>query len=465
MNYPSWDVPVIGGVWVIGGMAIMHIMISHFAIGGGLYLPLAEYRALRAGRQDWMPVLKGHAKFFLILTAAVGTVTGVGIWFSIGLANPEATSTLIHYFVFGWAIEWAFFLMEITAAAVYFYTFGRVSDELHLKVGWVYSITSFFTLFIINGILTFMLSPGDTWVSLAGSGTEAGAFWSAFFNPTFWPSLVLRVAACCALAGVWAFFTAARMDETKQGRLKEEFARYSVKWLVPAYLLMPVCFLLYIYQVPVGQRLLLELGTHTIGAGLFTQVTRMATMSIAGCFSLAIIAYLLAWWSPRELRFWQAVAIFLVTFASFGATEYTREMLRKPYVIGRHLYSNGVRVKDVARINQEGYLTKSIWTRPEEKTGTSPEAVLARGEMMFRGACMSCHTVDGYRGIRRLNAARDFKAIGSILTLLHDQPEDSKYNAFMPPLVGTPDEINALNTYLYSLVQPLQTPAEPAPAK
>ena len=39
MNYPFWDVPVIGGAWVIGIIAIFHMMISHFAVGGGFYLP------------------------------------------------------------------------------------------------------------------------------------------------------------------------------------------------------------------------------------------------------------------------------------------------------------------------------------------------------------------------------------------------------------------------------------------
>ena len=104
MNYPVWDVPIIGSSWVIGGIAIFHVLISHFAIGGGFYLPLAERKALREGSDDWMRVLKGHDKFFLVLTAVFGAVTGVGIWFSIGLASPEATSTLIHNFVFGWAI-------------------------------------------------------------------------------------------------------------------------------------------------------------------------------------------------------------------------------------------------------------------------------------------------------------------------------------------------------------------------
>ncbi len=51
MNYPFWDIPYLGSGWVIGIIAIFHVMISQFAVGGGLYLPLAERKALREGAQ------------------------------------------------------------------------------------------------------------------------------------------------------------------------------------------------------------------------------------------------------------------------------------------------------------------------------------------------------------------------------------------------------------------------------
>src|SRR5208283_6034757 len=185
MNYPFWDIPYLGSGWVIGIIAIFHVMISQFAVGGGLYLPLAERKALREGREDWLKELVGYSKFFLVLTGVFGTISGVGIWFAIGLTHPEATSTLIHNFVFGWAIEWVFFMVELTTIAVYYYTWDRIDPKLHLKVGWVYAGASIATLVIINGILTFMLTPGDTWISVAGTGHEASKFWNAFFNPTY----------------------------------------------------------------------------------------------------------------------------------------------------------------------------------------------------------------------------------------------------------------------------------------
>ena len=172
MNYPFWDIPYLGSGWVIGIIAIFHVMISQFAVGGGLYLPLAERKALRECRNDWLAELVGYSKFFLILTGVFGTISGVGIWFAIGLTNPEATSTLIHNFVFGWAIEWVFFMVELTTAAVYYYTWNKIDAKLHLIVGWVYAGASVCTLIIINGILTFMLTPGDTWLGVAGTGTK-----------------------------------------------------------------------------------------------------------------------------------------------------------------------------------------------------------------------------------------------------------------------------------------------------
>ncbi len=135
-------------------------MISQFAVGGGFYLALAERKARRENRADWLEVIRAHSKFFLILTGVFGAVSGVGIWFSIGLASPESTSALIHNFVFGWAMEWCFFIVEIATATVYYYTWDRVDAETHMRLGWLYAGTSWCTLVIINGILTFMLTPG-----------------------------------------------------------------------------------------------------------------------------------------------------------------------------------------------------------------------------------------------------------------------------------------------------------------
>jgi cytochrome bd ubiquinol oxidase subunit I len=445
MNYPFWNVPHIGSGWVIGAIAIFHIMISHFAVGGGLYLPMTEQKALREGRRDWLEALRGHSKFFLILTGVFGAVSGVGIWFAIGLANPEATSTLIHNFVFGWAIEWVFFMVELTTAAVYYYTWGRVSNELHLKIGYVYAIASLFTLVIINGILTFMLTPGESWLAVAGTGQEASRFWPAFFNPTYWPSLFLRATVCVSLAGIWALVTCSRLDGVRNPRLKAELVRWSVKWLVPSFVVLPFLLAWYLWQVPQSQRLLLQLGMQTIGAGAFTQVTRVALLILLTSATIVGVVYLFAWRSPQTFPLPHALAVLVLGLVATASAEYCREMLRKPYVVGRHMFSNGVRVSQVATFNQEGYLSRSPWIG----TNATP---LRQGQIMFQGQCLACHTADAYRSMKELLAGRDRESIGNLLAVLHDYKPDSPYRAFMPPLVGTTNEIRALGDYLATLI-------------
>lgn len=77
---------------------------------------------------------------------------------------------------------------------------------------------------------------------------------------------------------------------------------------------------------------------------------------------------------------------------------------------------------------------------------------------MFRGQCMNCHTMDGYRSIRKLMSERDHKGIENLLHVLHEDSATSPYRNFMPPLTGTPAEIAALADYLDHEVHPAAGP-------
>jgi cytochrome bd-type quinol oxidase subunit 1 len=458
MNYPFWNIPYLGSGWVIGIIAIFHVMISQFAVGGGLYLPMAERKAMRmADKQmgaEWLKQLARYSKFFLILTGVFGTVSGVGIWFAIGLTHPEATSTLIHNFVFGWAMEWVFFIVELTTIAVYYYTWDRIDPKLHLKVGWVYAGASVATLVIINGILTFMLTPGDAWLAVAGTGREAAKFWFAFFNPTYWPSLFLRSCVCASLAGIWALITASRIDGDQQPALKTSLVKWSVKWLVPSFVAMPFLTVWYLWMVPASQRALLTLGIDTINSGTFSTVTRIALIIIVTSATIVGVAYYLAYRNPRDFNLSHAVAVLLLALIATGSGEYAREMLRKPYVIGRWMYSNGVRVPYVARINQEGYLTQAGYQMHSSWVWNGSNSSYSRGEAIFRGECGSCHTLNGYRPLTQLLAGRDRTNIANFITMLHENKPDSPYRRFMPPMVGVQQDVNDLADYLDAQVNP-----------
>ena len=83
---------------------------------------------------------------------------------------------------------------------------------------------------------------------------------------------------------------------------------------------------------------------------------------------------------------------------------------------------------------------------------------------MFRGQCLACHTARGYRSMHRLLAERDAGSIRNILQMLHEAPEESPYRSFMPPLVGTEGEIQALAAYLHQKIKvdPARPPGAPS---
>ena len=94
-----------------------------------------------------------------------------------------------------------FFFVEIAAALIYFNTWDKISKRAHVAIGWIYFVSAYLSLVIINGIITFMLTPGE-WLA-------TGAFWDGFFNPTYWPSLVLRTGICLIMATAFMVLAAA----------------------------------------------------------------------------------------------------------------------------------------------------------------------------------------------------------------------------------------------------------------
>ncbi|MCC6443589.1 MAG: hypothetical protein IT210_09075 [Armatimonadetes bacterium] len=81
------------------------------------------------------------------MTVVCGAITGVGIWWTIGLASPLATETLIHIFVFGWAMEYIAFILEITSGFMFFYFWGRPDEKTHVRMAWMYAVWAWISLF------------------------------------------------------------------------------------------------------------------------------------------------------------------------------------------------------------------------------------------------------------------------------------------------------------------------------
>lgn len=421
MNYPVWYLPEIGGGFLIALIAVLHVFVSHFAVGGGLYLIYSEKKGLRENNPGILDFTKYHARFFLLITMVFGSITGVGIWFIIALVNPAATSILIHTFVFGWAAEWVFFLVEITAAFVYFYTFGKMDSATHLKVGWVYFISAWMSLLLINGIIAFMLTPGE-WL-------ENHNFWVGFFNPSFLPSLFFRTFIAIMLAGVYGYLSA---SFTKDRAVRETMTRFSSKWALWSLAGVLLSGLWYAGILPDQAKALVFGKSPTIlaalGWGAVSTVALLAITLIAGIIRPAL--------NLKPV----AVAAMLCGLVMIGSFEWSREAARRPYAINEIIYSNMIMKDDVAFISEKGFMKTAKWVQNREVTD---ETRTGAGEELFVHQCYACHTLGGFNNdLKARTAHMSFGALDSYIRRIH------QVRYFMPPFAGNGAESQALAAYI-----------------
>ena len=144
-------------------------------------------------------------------------------------------------------MEWVFFMIELTTIAVYYYTWNRIPEKLHLKVGWVYAGASAATLIIINGILDIHADAGRhmDWRRRNGRTKPANSGMHFSIQPT-------GRAFCCALAfalrwpgyGRWSPRAASMATSSRNSR--PAWCKWSVKWLVPSFVAMPFLMIWYL---------------------------------------------------------------------------------------------------------------------------------------------------------------------------------------------------------------------------
>ncbi len=64
MNYPVWDLTTFGGGFIIAFVAVVHVLVSHFAVGGGLFLITLEKKAYKDEDANLLGYVKNIANSF-----------------------------------------------------------------------------------------------------------------------------------------------------------------------------------------------------------------------------------------------------------------------------------------------------------------------------------------------------------------------------------------------------------------
>lgn len=428
MNFPVVEFPWFGNGTVIALVATIHVLISHgVAIGGIALMVSFEYRAHKTNNLRLEQFTRSLSKWILIITTTVGAITGVGIWFSTTVLQPASIGSLLRIFFWAWFTEWIVFVTEVILLITYYYTWDKwqgTKKKLHLRTGLSLAIASWLTMAIITGVLAAKLTPGK-W-------TETLSFWNAFFNPTYVPSLLFRTFVALVLASAFIGFIVKLFIKDKE--LQGDIFSVISKWMLvslPALLLFGSWYLSRIPEAAYQQ--------VVWSTGMNKQM--FSIINITGLILFILFALWICFKS-KQLPLVLALAVFVASIGYIAEFEMVRESIRKPYIIYDYMFANGVLAKEVDRYNSEGFLPQMSFLGVEEVT---EENQYQAGRALYQGQCLACHTIDGWRSKRafahRLKGWSE-ETIADYVSNMHE------FRPFMPPFVGTEEELKALAHYL-----------------
>lgn len=437
MEYPFWHVGGIGATMLIPVVALLHVLVSHFAVGGGILLWLGIRKAYAENDRAFLGYLRRLTRFFVLLTVVFGAITGVGIWWTIGLSSPQTTSNLIHAFVFGWATEWVAFVIELASALGLYYLWEKFSRSTHIAVAFIYALAAWISLVLITGITAFMATSGK-W-------PQTKLFWDGFLNPTFLPGVVARTGGALALSGLYIYMHASFVDMDL--KLKEKVVRWVSPWSLLGVVLIGLGGLWWYAAVPPFIKEKVAAAPTVL---ILSVVAVLATLVV---LLFVIFAFRAEWMVPPF-----AVLLFLMGATGLFAGEFLREGTRKPYTIERFLYSSNIYVDQVDQIREQGFINSSKWPKYYLKTRypelfmdgqvdttklatLSPEQRLEIGETIFEYHCGVCHTRRGYNALLPRVRGVDPELLEAMIEALDDNPA-------MPPWTGKPWELKLLVEYL-----------------
>lgn len=435
--YPIFYVPEIGTAWVVGIIATIHVVASHTSVGAAFLFALLETKAYLDDQPQLMDFIKKYGMFLLVFSYVIGSITGPGIWYSITVASPRGVSGLIHNFVWVWAAEWVFFVVEVIGAYALVYLIGKIDAKTHLKLTWSFAFASWATMLLIVGILSFMMWPGSENWYLTGSTSDA------FYNINYFAHLGVRTGLMLVMAAVVGLIVVSRVEDRA---LRKSVVRLLVPLGLIGGLFAVMMFFYYLRTLPTNAVVMLN-------AYLLPRY-KHAMMSI---FCVVVLYLAFAWVRPLYVGTTLATAmLFFVAIGGVWPEERMRESMRKPYVAGQYIYGNQVIARDVPgkgiigevdKIAKVGLLKVDPFVPERLRTVTDANRLEA-GRLLAKVACANCHALEPGAPLRNIPdkfyRATDEDLIAAFLR----GPLKHGTQPYMPRIDLPEEEISALAHYI-----------------
>lgn len=180
------EFPVIGAKWFIGLTALSHIVVASLAIGFAFIVTAAQIVGYLTRDRSYDLVAK-QVQLLHVCVYNIGTIVAVGFIFGLSGLFPQFWSQLFVHQFWTLMLEELLFFMLATTLSLHYFFWDRLwgHKKMHIFLGAL--LTPFFLLqfYLINGIGSFMLTPGFAEGQASLSQGILGWDKQAFYNPSF----------------------------------------------------------------------------------------------------------------------------------------------------------------------------------------------------------------------------------------------------------------------------------------
>lgn len=440
--YPTWFEPGVGSGWVVGLIATTHVLFSHTSVGAALFFAWLANYAHRNEKPELLEFIRRYGLFLLVFSYVLGSITGPGIWFATTIASPRGISALIHSFVWMWATEWVFFVIEVVGVYMLVYLAGKLDIRTHTRITVIFGLTSYTTMLVIVGILSFMMWPGKLeWM-------ETGGVLNAFYGPNTFAQLGMRTAFMFTITAVVGGIVLGRFEDRE---VKKSMGRKLAIMGIASALIGATMLQWYLATLPETAEVVLE-----------NRLPSHFPIALAVAVGGTIVYFALTLFQPRAIVS-TAAAVMTIVILVFGLwpEEVARESIRKPWVAGHYVYSNQVVGRDVPgmgvkseipRIEAHGFLKTHVFL-PDHLRVVTADNRLEVGRALALATCSNCHSLSptGMRPLANYFVGRHSDA--DIVQYLRAALSGGN-TLYMPQIPLNDAEAGALAAFIQNITHP-----------
>jgi mono/diheme cytochrome c family protein len=251
MNFLAATNPFIrfpgGAKFSIGFLGIFHTSVGSLAIGFAFIVTILQIVAY-VRKDNRFDMLAKRVQLWHVCIYNIGTINAIGLVFALSGLFPQFWSQIFVQFFWTMILEEMLFFMLATTLTLHYFFWDTMwgHKKLHIFMGALLTPMFFLQFFIINGMSSFMLTPGFAEGQVSNwSGTAGILGWDklAFYNPTFLMLTLHRTAANFAYAGfVVAGVCGFWLYRSKQSKMRARYesgGRLAFKVAFTSFLLLP----------------------------------------------------------------------------------------------------------------------------------------------------------------------------------------------------------------------------------